>query len=104
MAAEIESSEAGGNYIRNGNTLSLRNAMTIKELRSKRVAAEIPATLLAGKAGVNRSRLSGMEHGHVQPTREELQRLCNSLEQLISAKDVILKAAASVGWPTAGVG
>jgi hypothetical protein len=33
--------------------------MTIKELRSKRIAAEIPATLLAARAGVNRSRLSG---------------------------------------------
>jgi transcriptional regulator with XRE-family HTH domain len=78
--------------------------MTVKELRSKRVAAEVPATLLAAKAGINRSRLSGIEHGYIQPTEEEMKRLHASLDQLISAKAVIPQAAASVGWPTAGVG
>ena len=78
--------------------------MTVKELRSKRLAAEVPATLLAAKAGVNRSRLSGIERGYVQPTQEELQRLHESLEQLIRDKAVIQRAAASVGWPIAGVG
>jgi len=73
-----------------------------KALRSKRVAAEIPATLLAAKAGVNRSRLSGIERGYVQPTEDELQRLHESLEQLIRDKAVIQQAAASVGWPLGG--
>jgi predicted transcriptional regulator len=77
--------------------------MTIKELRSKRVAAEIPATLLATKAKVNRSRLSSIERGYVQPTQGELQRLHDSLEELISAKAVIQQAAASVGWPVPGI-
>jgi transcriptional regulator with XRE-family HTH domain len=72
---------------------------TPNELRSKRVAAEIPATLLAAKAKVNRSRLSGIERGYVQPTADELQRLSQALEQLIYAKAVIQKAASSVGWP-----
>ena len=78
--------------------------MTIQELRSKRVAAEIPATLLATKARVNRSRLSNLECGHIQPTAEELQRLHTSLEQLIQAKAIIQQAAASVGWPLGAVG
>jgi predicted transcriptional regulator len=78
--------------------------MTIQELRSKRVAAEIPATLLATKARVNRSRLSSIERGYIQPTEEELQRLHASLEHLIHAKAVIREAAASVGWPLGAVG
>jgi predicted transcriptional regulator len=80
------------------------HTMTVKELRSKRIAAEVPATLLAAKAGVNRSRLSSIERGYIEPTAEEMKRLHVSLEQLISAKAVIQQAAASVGWPTAGVG
>ncbi len=73
--------------------------MMVKELRSKRVAAEIPATLLAAKAKVNRSRLSNLERGYVQPTEEELHRLISALEQLVHAKAAIQKTAAAVGWP-----
>jgi transcriptional regulator with XRE-family HTH domain len=74
--------------------------MMIRDLRSKRVAAEIPATLLAAKARVNRSRLSNLERGYAQPTEDELQRLNTALDKLIQAKSVIDRAAASVGWPT----
>ena len=73
--------------------------MTVKDLRSKRVAAEIPATLLAAKAQLNRSRLSNLERGYAQPTEEELQRLTSALERLIDAKASIQKTAAAVGWP-----
>ena len=73
--------------------------MIVKELRSKRVAAEIPATLLAAKARVNRSRLSNLERGYAQPTEEELERLAIALEQLIDAKAAIQKTVAAVGWP-----
>lgn len=73
--------------------------MTFEELRSKRVAAEIPAMLLAAKARVNRSRLSNLERGYAQPTEAELQRLTGALEELIDAKAAIREAAASVGWP-----
>lgn len=72
--------------------------MTIKELRSKRIAAEIPATFLAAKARINRSRLSNRERGYSQPT--ELQRLRSALNQLILAKSAIEQVATSVGWPT----
>ena len=77
---------------------------TAREIRLQRVAAEIPATLLATKAKVNRSRLSGIERGYVEPTQEELQRLHASLEDLIRAKAVIQQAAASVGWPMGDIG
>ena len=60
--------------------------------------------MLAAKAGINRSRLSSIERGYIQPTEEEMRRLHASLEQLISAKAVIQQAAASVGWPVGGVG
>ena len=75
-----------------------------KELRSQRVAAEIPATLLAARAGVNRSRLSGIERGYVRPSEVELQRLEAALEDLILAKAVIQQAAESVGWQVGGIG
>lgn len=77
---------------------------TPHELRSKRVAAEIPPTLLATKARVNRSRVSGIERGYIQPTQEEMQRLRASLEDLLRAKAVIRQAAASVGWLLGGAG
>jgi transcriptional regulator with XRE-family HTH domain len=72
---------------------------TVKTLRSERIAAEIPATLLAAKARVNRCRLSNIERGYVQPTEDELQRLRTALEDLIKAKSVLDSVAASVGWP-----
>jgi transcriptional regulator with XRE-family HTH domain len=75
--------------------------MTIhKELRLKRAAAAIPATLLALRAKINRSRLSGIERGYVQPTPDEIQRLSAALEQLMKAKSLVDQVAASVGWPT----
>ena len=72
------------------------------ELRSARVAAEIPATLLAAKAEINRSRLSAIERGYIPATDDELNRLNQALEQLLKAKSVIQQAAASVGWPQGG--
>ena len=71
---------------------------TATEIRSRRVAAEIPAMLLSVRARVNRSRLSNLEPGYAQPTEEELQRLTSALEQLIDAKAAIRKTAAAVGW------
>ena len=73
--------------------------MNAKALRSKRVAAEIPATMLASTAKVNRSRLSLIECGYVEPTGEELNRLSVALQQLISAKSRVQETAAEVGWP-----
>ena len=71
--------------------------MTVQALRAERIAAEIPATLLAAKAKVNRSRLSNLERGYAQATEEELQRLTSALDQLIDAKAAIHRTAAAVG-------
>jgi predicted transcriptional regulator len=76
--------------------------MNIEELRQKRIGGEISASMLSAHAKVNRSRLSGMECGYVQATDHELDRLSAALEQLIQAKSVVDKVAASVGWPTRG--
>jgi transcriptional regulator with XRE-family HTH domain len=69
------------------------------ELRSKRVSAEIPATLLAARAKVNRSRLSNIERGYSEPTEDELQRLNAALNELIQARSALQKTAAELGWP-----
>lgn len=76
--------------------------MNTQTLRSARVAEEIPASLLAAKAKINRTRLSHIEHGYIQPTEDELRRLAQALAQLIHAKAVVRSAAASVGWPMGG--
>ena len=76
--------------------------MTIQEIRSQRAAVGIPAITLAGKAKINRSKLSGFERGHFQPTEVELKRLAAALGELIAARAAIQQTAASVGWPGAG--
>jgi hypothetical protein len=73
--------------------------MTVDELRTKRVAAEIPATLLASKAKINRCRLSNIECRYLQPSGDELERLSRAPEELIEAREVIRQAANTVGWP-----
>jgi hypothetical protein len=49
--------------------------MTITEIRSRRIAEEIPAIMPAAKANKNRTWLSTVEYGHVTPTEEDLERL-----------------------------
>jgi len=75
--------------------------MTVIELRSKRIAHEIPAIRLAAKAGINRCRLSSLECGHLQPSGSELRQLEVALRQLIEAKSAIREAAIAAGWPGA---
>jgi transcriptional regulator with XRE-family HTH domain len=75
--------------------------MEIQAIRSQRVAAEIPAILLARHAGIDRSRLSLIERGHVQATNEELRRLDSALNLLIAARLRVREVAERVGWPVA---
>jgi hypothetical protein len=77
--------------------------MTVKDFRAKRLAAEVPAIAVAARAKKNRSWLSGVECGHIQPTKEELLVLGNALDELIEARLAIRKTAAAVGWPGAEV-
>jgi hypothetical protein len=83
------------------NSRNLFLFMTITELRSKRIAAEIPAIRVARQANIDRTRLSFIENGHVEPTGDELRQLETALGQLIEAKSAIRKAAIAAGWPGA---
>ena len=73
--------------------------MTITELRSKRIAAEIPAIRVARQANIDRTRLSFIENGHVKPTEDELRQIETALGKLIAAKDAVREAAKAAGWP-----
>jgi transcriptional regulator with XRE-family HTH domain len=72
------------------------------DLKAKRLAAGITGSVLCAKVGLSRSRLSLIERGYVRPAPEELARIDAGLDQLIQAKSVIDRVAASVGWPTSG--
>jgi len=73
----------------------------MSDLKSKRTAAGISGSVLCAKTGLSRSRLSLIERGYVSPATEELQRIDTALDELIQAKAVIERVAASVGWPMA---
>jgi transcriptional regulator with XRE-family HTH domain len=73
--------------------------MNITELRSKRIAAEIPAIRVARQANIDRTRLSFIENGHVKPTEDELRQIETALGKLIAAKDAVREAAKAAGWP-----
>ena len=70
-----------------------------ERLRAKRVTARIPGYAVARKAGINRSKLSEIENGHVRPTEAEHQRINSALDELAAAKQRIAQVAAEVGWP-----
>lgn len=65
---------------------------TIQEIQTRRSAAGIPAIALAARARINRSRLSYLERGHVQPTDDELRRLEAVLLDMIQMKSAALLA------------
>jgi transcriptional regulator with XRE-family HTH domain len=77
--------------------------MTITELRSKRIASEIPAIRVARQANIDRTRLSFIENGHVTPTEDELRQIETALGLLIQAKNAVREAAKAAGWPGAEV-
>jgi len=72
--------------------------MTITELRSRRIAAEIPAIRVARQANIDRTRFSFLENGHVKPTEDELRQIETALGQLIAAKNAVREAAKAAGW------
>lgn len=74
----------------------------MSELKLKRVAAGISGTVLCAKAGISRSRLSLLERGYACASPEEAACINAALDQLIHAKTVIDKVAASMGWPVGG--
>ena len=71
------------------------------EIRRKRANARIAGRLLCLRAGVDRTRLSNIERGYVQPSESELGRITAALEGLIQARQKVATFAAEVGWPMA---
>ena len=76
--------------------------LTIDELGATRRMEGIPGIMLGRAAKIDRSRLSAMECGHIQPTDGELSRLNVALDELVAAKRAMRSAAVAAGWP-AGV-
>src|SRR5260370_18848503 len=84
-----------------GQRTVVSETMIVKELRSKRVAAEIPATLLAAKATVNRSRLSNLERGYAlvfyvrNPRKNDaaVDRMCSSIREFSFKISVLARSA-----------
>ena len=70
-----------------------------RSIRKKRVNADIPAALLAARAGIDRARLSAIERGYVEPTAAEQAALVATLDRLIAAREQVLAVAEEVGWP-----
>ncbi len=75
--------------------------MVSSELRSKRVSAGISGAVLCLKAGIGRTRLSGIERQTIAATPEEVERIIVALEQLVLVKRKQDEIAASMGWPMA---
>jgi transcriptional regulator with XRE-family HTH domain len=77
--------------------------MNAQNIRTTRLAAEISASLLAANARVNRTRLSQIERGYVEPNADEIERLSHALHRLIQAKELVKRAAVTAGWPLGGL-
>jgi transcriptional regulator with XRE-family HTH domain len=71
----------------------------MSDLKLRRLTAGISGSVLCAKANISRSRLSLIERGYVCPDAEEVLHINSSLDQLIQAKSVIERVAASLGWP-----
>jgi hypothetical protein len=69
-----------------------------KELRAKRIAAGVPAELVAAKTKIERGRLSRIERQIVAASPGELERIRTEIEKLATAKQQIEEYAVSVGW------
>jgi transcriptional regulator with XRE-family HTH domain len=70
------------------------------ELRVKRVSAGISGAILCLKAGLGRTRLSGIERGTISMGPAEAARIEAALDELTHAKRKADEVAMSLGWPT----
>jgi transcriptional regulator with XRE-family HTH domain len=73
--------------------------MTGSEIRSERAKAGISVDLLAMRAGIERTRVTRIELGYVEPRPEEAERLRAALDDLADAREKVAAVAAEVGWP-----
>ena len=70
------------------------------ELRVRRVSAGISGAILCLKAGLGRTRLSGIERGTIFMGPAEAARIEAALGELTHAKRKADEVAMSLGWPT----
>ena len=75
--------------------------MAGEQIRAKRALAKIPGHVLCSRAGLSRTRLSGIEAGYVAATPEELARIERALNGLIEARRKVARYASECGWPMA---
>jgi hypothetical protein len=68
------------------------------QIRKKRVTAGIAGGVLCRSARIDRSRLSQIERGYIQPSVRN-KGIGDALDGLLLAKRRLAAVAAEVGWP-----
>lgn len=77
--------------------------MDVKKLRSRRVEARISGHAVCSRVGKSRSWLSDVENGHAIATPDELAKIDEAINQIISTRRQVESMAASAGLSLAGV-
>ena len=75
--------------------------ITGTQIRAIRVVNRIPGTLLCQRFGRSRGWLSNVELGHCQPSVDEMRRLSDTLDFLITVRTEVERSAVALGWPAA---
>jgi len=76
---------------------------TITEFKNRRLAAGVAAIQVAGRAGIDRARLSYFENGHAKPTAADLGRINEALDAIIEDRRRLAQLAAEAGISLHGV-
>ncbi len=78
------------------------NPVTVKELRTKRLAANIPGHLVCQVAAIGRTRLSDIECEYVVASAEELGRINEAIDQILRTRKDLAGLAAKAGLSLVG--
>ena len=73
--------------------------ITGPSLQQQRLAHEIKSRAVATRAGLSIGRLSEIERGLIEASRDDLVRIDRALNELIRAQAAFREKAAEVGWP-----
>lgn len=68
-------------------------------LRHLRQEAGLPGRLVCSQCGIERSRLSDIERGYVEPSPDEFRLIESAIRALAAARQKVAEFAATVGWP-----
>jgi transcriptional regulator with XRE-family HTH domain len=72
-----------------------------KLLRQKRIEKGLAGSLVSGRSGVSRTKLSDIECGYVLPSEDEVSRINAAIEFLADTRKLMEHAAVEAGWPGA---